>query len=120
MNVTLGGVLKEVRTRAQNAGLGCSFEKGLKVPYASVSADGKFTQIVVPMPDPLWKQKQWDLWWYMLEHELGHIVPAMLDAYDVLKRILMVSHSLGMDLTYWKITGRSTLRRTGTWVGSND
>lgn len=85
MELNFEGKLKEYRTRCKNAGLTISYDRDLEVPYAQVSNYGQ-TSIHLPIPNPMWGKDEWIDWEYKAEHELGHLMPKCIDAYDILKK----------------------------------
>jgi len=84
MDLNYGGKLKEFRTRCEQAGLTIAYDAELEVPYAAINNYGQ-TSIHLPMPSPEWNEREWIGWEYMAEHELGHLMPKCIDAYDVLR-----------------------------------
>lgn len=84
--------LKEFRTRAAGTkNLSIRYEEDLAVPYATRTE--KSATIVLPLPSAEWDEARWIDWEFAAEHELGHLMPSCVDAYEVIadKKINMES-----------------------------
>jgi len=77
--------LKEFRTRAQLKNLGVEYDEDIKVPCAQATGSGSYV-IKLPLPHAEWDEEKWIDWDFSAEHELGHLMPSCIDAYEVLER----------------------------------
>ena len=84
-DLTLQSKLKEYRVRAENAGLSLVFSHTCTVANAGRNSSGQY-RIEVPMPSSTWSARRLVQWHYELEHEIGHLLPVAVDAYDVLQQ----------------------------------
>lgn len=78
MKLNISAVEREASIRAKHAGLGIRLEDDFKP-----RTDGR--TIYLQQPNPLWSDRDWALWWYAYEHELGHNDPQMMDRWQFMR-----------------------------------
>ena len=76
--INIPGILKEIRTRAGRQNLTIALEDQFKP-----RTDG--TTLYLPRPLPTWSRDEWTVWWFTLEHELGHNDADMRDVFAMAK-----------------------------------
>lgn len=77
--------LKELRARCELNSLTFKLDEACQVAYATHDPRTGRSAIVVPKPQATWPESDWIKWDFNVEHELGHLMPDVRDAYQVLQ-----------------------------------
>ena len=83
MNLNVHGLMKWVKTLADNASLGLKFYPP-DGKHRAPATDGKY--IYVDHPELTWDNQKITEWQAGIYHEIGHNVPAMMDIFDKLQK----------------------------------
>lgn len=80
--------VKELRARCEvnNLSLKLEGDPDHTVPCATYDANTGKALIIAPQPAMSWTKDDWVRWEYAIEHEVGHLMPEVVDVHALIKR----------------------------------
>lgn len=76
--------IKEIRARCELENCKLELRDDCTVPMASYDPRTGRSVIIAPKPQVSWSDEDWIKWEFSIEHELGHLMPKVRDAYELL------------------------------------